>query len=110
MAIQTFTNSSAHVFIGTAGAAISFGQCVYFDTVSSKYKLAKADVVATADAVAICNEAAGIAENATGSFCLGQMILTTGSFTKGLPVYLSAATAGALTTCVGYRGEILIWV
>lgn len=86
--------SGATIVSGTAGATITAGQCVYFDSSDSKYKLADCD-----SATAAVRDVVGIALNGASA---GQPIdvirdgdLTLGSvLTGGIPYFLSPNAGG----------------
>jgi hypothetical protein len=85
------------------GSSIANGQAVYISgsdatTGLVTIALARADALATADAVGLTTET--IANGATGYVtAFGEVHdLNTSSFTAGATVYISATTAGALTT------------
>lgn len=85
---------------GTAGADITAGQAIYFDTATNTWKIADKDTSAT-----ITNQIIGIAQSSalTGA-SIASGILTSGvsvihaGLTPGLPVYVGSA--GALTQIV----------
>lgn len=89
-------SSSAKKEIGTAGAAITIGQLLYFDTTASTWKLADANASATTSVVG------GIAGSAAAS---GQQVivvtedsdLTLGAtLSMSAPFYVCSATAGGI--------------
>lgn len=85
---------------GTAGAILAFGDVVYLQTADSKWELAKADAEATCiNKLGICVAAA--AEDAATTILLIGKVRADAvfpSFTVGAPVFISAATAGDLTS------------
>ncbi len=83
----TLTNSDA--------AAAAVGEIFYIFGASS-VKKAKGDAVATAEAVAMAT--AVIASAATGVFAFNGVVTGLTGLTPGSTYYLSAATAGAMTT------------
>jgi len=82
---------------GTAGATLAFGNVCYFDGATSKWKLAKSDVVATsAGLLGMCVLAAN-ADAATEMLLIGKIRFTSfPTLAPGAPNYISAATAGAV--------------
>lgn len=91
---------SGIVETGTAGDTISFGQVVYQSVTDDRWEKAKADAEATSKGrLGICVQASTDG-NATTILLVGKVradaIFPT--FTKYAPVYISTATAGALTT------------
>lgn len=86
---------------GTAGAALAFGELVYFDVTTSSWLKAKADVILTSahKLGAVVLAAAGAA-SATTVLLYGKIRADSlyPTFTIGAPVYLSAATAGLPTS------------
>jgi hypothetical protein len=87
--------SGAKKVTGTAGATITAGQVVYFDTTDSKYKLADTD-----SATAAVRSPAGIALNGAANN-QPLTVLTSGPVTIGATVavgdvYYLSGTAGGL--------------
>jgi Uncharacterized conserved protein (DUF2190) len=94
-AANVVAGSGAKKATGTAGAAITAGQVVYFETATSSYKLADTD-----SATAAVRSPAGIALHGAAS---GQplTVLTSGPVTIGATVavgdvYYLSGTAGGL--------------
>ncbi len=86
---------------GTAGAALSFGQAVYQASADDKWKLAKADTEATTKGrIGICVKAANGDGDDTEVLYFGVVRADAQfpSFTKYAPVFLSATTAGAVSS------------
>jgi hypothetical protein len=83
----SLTNSDA--------AAAVIGELFYIFG-SDSVKKAKADAAATAEAVAMAT--AAIAAGATGIFQFDGVVTGLSGLTPGATYYLSAATAGAMTT------------
>jgi len=85
---------------GTAGTNLSFGQAVYFAVADSKWELAKGDAEATVAPMTGIVVVAGN-ENAAITVMLIGSIRADAAFpalTVGAPVFISAATAGAVTS------------
>ena len=85
---------------GTLGATVAYGQLVYFNASDSKWYLAKADSATTSSGkIGICL-VGGSANGATTILLYGKVRADAQfpTFTIGAPVYISAATAGALVT------------
>ena len=79
----------------TAGETLADGDVVY-PNASGKMVKAKADAHATAKAIGLSIGA--ISNNAAGNIrCGGVFTLSSWNWTPGDPIFLSAATAGALT-------------
>ncbi len=87
------------VVAGVLGATVAFGEVVYFKSSDSQWYLAKADATATSGAVkvGICL-VAGNDNDATTILLFGKVFATAYSLTVGAPVFISAATAGVLTS------------
>ena len=86
---------------GTAGAALAFGEVVYQAAGDGRWELAKADVAATSDGkIGICILVAVGDASATTILLIGKVRADAKfpSFSVRRPVYISAATAGLLTT------------
>lgn len=83
----------------TAGEILAFGDLCYVKSDGKLWK-AKADAAATMPATAVALEA--LAADATGKFMIywGFIRDDSWTFTVGAPVYVSAATAGALTQTI----------
>ena len=85
---------------GTAGATLAFGDLCYFIPASSKWGLAKADSITTSGDVkiGIC-VLAGNDTQATKMLLYGKIRADAKfpTFTVSAPVYVSGATAGAIT-------------
>lgn len=79
-----------------AGEAIAFGEVCYIKSDGKLWK-AKADALATALEVFICLEAASSDETKTFGYGDGFIRDDHWAWTVGGPIYLSAATGGALT-------------
>jgi hypothetical protein len=86
----------AKTAIGTAGAAITIGQLLYFDSATDSWKLADADASATtALVVAIAGSAAAIGQPVI--VILEDDDLTLGAtLSMTAPVYVLSATAGGI--------------
>lgn len=86
---------------GVAGATLDFGDCIYQVASDAQWELAKADVAATSDGklginVSIAQKSAG---NAMEVLLYGKVRSDADyAFSVRRPVYISAATAGDLTT------------
>ena len=86
---------------GVAGATLDFGDCIYQVASDAQWELVKADVAATSDGklginVSIAQKSAG---NAIEVLLFGKVRSDTDyAFSVRRPVYISAATAGDLTT------------
>lgn len=92
---------SGFTWEGTAGAALAFGDCVYLAVADDRWELAKADAEATTKCkIGICVLAAGSNGDPTRVLYFGVVRADTAfpTFTKHAPVFLSAATAGDLTS------------
>jgi hypothetical protein len=86
---------------GTAGAALVFGDVCYLAVGDSRWELAKADVAATSKGkIGICVLAAAGDGSATEMLLFGKVRADAvfPTFTIGAPVFISAATAGDLTS------------
>jgi len=91
--------SAVAVEVGTLGETVAFGECVYFKAADSQWYKAKADAEATLKPkIGICL-VAGNDNDATVILLIGKVRADAvfPSFTVGAPVFISAATAGALT-------------
>jgi hypothetical protein len=94
-AANVVPSSQAHYAYGTAGATVTAGQLVYFDTVNLNYKLASSNASSTTAVVA------GIAVNNAGA---GQPItlvtydpaLAIGATVAAGSVYVASANAGMI--------------
>ena len=85
----------------TAGEAISATAAVYFKSADSKWYNAKADASATSGPVLLGMAPAAISSGSTGVILLGGTMEVTGwGLTAGAAYYVSAATAGAITSTV----------
>jgi hypothetical protein len=86
--------------VGTAGAALAFGDIVYLAVADSRWELAKADVSTTSIMkIGICVQAAA-GDGSVTTILLWGKVRADGTFpalTVGAPVYISAATAGDIT-------------
>ena len=86
---------------GTAGIALAFGDICYLAVLDSRWELAKADVAATSfGKVGICVQAAAGDGSATTMLLYGK-VRADAAFpvlTIGAPVFISAATAGDITS------------
>jgi hypothetical protein len=98
---------SGRVEGGIAGEALTFGQVVYCKFSDGKLYKAKGDSVLTSPAIYIVADKAGIAQNAYGDFltdglirCAGWNWSQTITTSASVRLYLSAATAGAMSTNV----------
>ncbi len=93
---------SGIVEVGIAGAVLAFGDLIYQVASDAQWELAKADVAATSDGkLGICVQAAGGgAGNPTAVLLWGNVRADTVFPTLSVrrPVYVSAATAGDITT------------
>lgn len=86
---------------GTAGAALAFGDICYLAVADSRWELAKADAAATSfGKLGICVLAAGADGNATTMLLWGKVRADAAfpAMTVGAPVFISAATAGDVTS------------
>lgn len=86
---------------GTAGVALAFGDIVYFAVADSRWELAKADAAATSfGKIGICVLAAAGDGSATNILLWGTVRADTAfpALTVGAPVFISAATAGDITS------------
>ncbi len=86
---------------GTAGATLAFGEVIYLAVGDSRWELAKADAAATSKGkIGICVLAAAGDGSATTVLLWGKIRADTKfpSFTIAAPVFISAATAGLLTS------------
>jgi hypothetical protein len=86
---------------GIAGAALAFGQAVYQAVGDDRWELAKGDAVATTSPfMGICVLAANGDGDPTKILYFGKVRADAQfpTFTKYAPVFLSTATAGAVTT------------
>jgi hypothetical protein len=80
---------------GTAGAAITAGQCVYLDSATSTIKLAQCDgSAAEAAAVGIALHAAGIGQPIT--YAGQDAVINIGGTTAKTTTYLVSAAAGGV--------------
>ena len=79
----------------TAGEIVAFGDVCYLKSDGKLWK-AKADAEATSGPVRLMMAGNSIAANASGTF-YDHCYAITGSWTTGAALYLSAATAGAIT-------------
>lgn len=86
--LQSMTNADA--------AAVVLGEVVY-SFGSDSVKKAKADAIGTAEAIALGADAS-IAAAGVGNFMLSGLLTGLSGLTPGATYYLSAATAGAMTT------------
>ncbi len=92
---------SGIVEAGTAGATLDFGDCIYQVASDAQWELAKADVAATSDGklginVSIAQKSVG---NAIDVLLWGKVRSDSDyGFSVRRPVFISAATAGDLTT------------
>lgn len=95
-----------------AGATLTFGQLVYLSDADSRWELAKADAEATANRLlGICVLAAADNGSATNVLLVGK-VRADAAFPDlliGKPVFISAATAGAVVTAApsGTTGFII---
>ena len=90
--------SPVFMFAGTAGAALSFGQVVYFASADSKWELTDADAEATTKP-RIAIVVSGAAEDAA-IVLMGMGYIRKDDWdwsTPGAPLFLDTATAGGLT-------------
>ncbi len=92
---------SGYIEEGIAGAALSFGECVYLAVADSRWEKVKADSTTTSIMkIGICVQDAAADGDPTLILLWGKVrkdaILPT--MTIGAPVYISAATAGLLTS------------
>jgi predicted RecA/RadA family phage recombinase len=86
--VKTLTNGEA--------TPITVGQVVYISAAST-VKLAKADASGTSDVIGLV-KAASISAGASGAIQIDGALAGLTGLTSGAAHYLSAATAGALTT------------
>lgn len=92
---------SGIVETGTAGTTLAFGDVVYQAVADGRWELAKADAESTAKhRLGICVQAAASDGSATTILLYGKVRADTAfpTFTKYAPVFISAATAGDLTS------------
>ena len=92
---------SGIVEAGTAGATLAFGDLVYQAVADNRWELAKADVAATSiGKLGICVLAAAADGDATTILLYGKVRADAvfPTFTAFAPVFISAATAGDLTS------------
>lgn len=92
---------SGIVEAGTAGAALAFGEICYLAVADTRWEKAKADVAATsAGKLGLCVLAAASDGDPTTMLLFGKARADTlfPALTVGAPVYLSAATAGVVTS------------
>jgi hypothetical protein len=85
---------------GTLGATIAFGEVCYFKTADSKWYKAKGDAASTTSPkLAIC-VAGGNADDTKSMMLVGKIRADAQfpTFSVGMTVFLSTATAGAVTT------------
>ena len=85
---------------GTAGAALAFGDCVYFAVADSKWELARGNAEATVSPMTGIVIVAG-AEDATIKVALIGEVRADAAFpalTVGAPVFIDPDTAGDVTT------------
>ena len=103
MADLTVTAASVLFTSGTketaynAGAAVTAGQCVYFDTTTSTWKLAQADGTAAeagTGGLGIALHAAGIGQPL--AVALNGSIINIGATTSKAVTYFVSATAGGV--------------
>jgi hypothetical protein len=88
---------SGFVITLTVGENLTFGEVVYFKSDGKVWK-AKGDNISTCPVIGVCVVLDGIAADATGSILLRGVIRNEGwSWTSGQILYLSSATAGALS-------------
>lgn len=88
---------------GTAGAALAFGELCYFQTADSRWEKSQAAAaqIATANLrLGMCVLAAAGDASATKMLLIGKIRADSlfPTFTIGAPVYMSAATAGVVTS------------
>ena len=87
------------VVAGVLGATVAFGEVVYFKSTDSQWYLAKADATATSGAVKVGICVVGGNDNDPTTILLfGKVYATAYSLTVASPVFISAATAGVLTS------------
>jgi len=92
---------SGIVETGTAGATLAFGDVIYQAVGDDRWELAKADAASTSiHRLGICVQAAASDGDATTILLFGKVRADTAfpTFTKYATVYVSAATAGDLTS------------
>ena len=88
---------------GTAGAALAFGELCYFQTSDSRWeksRAAAADLATASLRLGMCVLAAAGDGSATKMLVFGKIRADSlfPTFTIGAPVYMSAATAGVVTS------------
>jgi len=85
---------------GTAGTNLAFGQAVYFAVADSKWELAKGDAEATVAPMTGIVVVAGNENAAVTVMIIGEVRADAQfpALTVGAPVFISAATGGAVTT------------
>lgn len=92
---------SGIVEAGTAGAALAFGEICYLQTSDSRWELARGNAASTsANKLAICVLAAAADGDPTLMLLFGKVRADSKfpALTVGAPVYISAATAGLITS------------
>ncbi len=100
-ALSADTKYSGIVEAGVAGATLNFGDCIYQVASDAQWELAKADVAATSDGklginVSIAQKSVG---NAIDVLLWGKVRSDADyAFSVRRPVFISAATAGDMTT------------
>ena len=100
-ALSADTKYSGIVEAGVAGATLNFGDCIYQVASDAQWELAKADAAATSDGklginVSIAQKSAG---NAIDVLLWGKVRSDADyAFSVRRPVFISAATAGDLTS------------
>lgn len=84
---------------GTAGATLAFGEICYLAAADQRWELAKANAAATSNGkLGICIQAAAGDGSATTMLLYGKVREDTAyAWTINAPVFVSAATAGAMT-------------
>jgi len=98
-AASVVASSDAVTKKGTAGATITAGQVVYLDASTNTLKLAKADALATSNAVGIALHAASA--NQPLRYVVYDPDFTPGvTSTEGLNLRVSSGTAGGITATV----------
>jgi hypothetical protein len=86
---------------GTAGGdGIAFGECVYFDSATSKWKKAQGDAEATLKPMTGLSLSSGDTDDPLKIAIIGEVRADTAfpALTVGAPVFISAGTAGDVTT------------
>jgi len=104
---NVIAGSNAKLGSGTAGASITAGQALYYDSTSGTYKLADSDAsAATADAVGIALHAA--ASGQPIQFAKSGSITIGATLTAGTAYYLSNTAGGICPVADVGSGEKVV--